>query len=109
MNAMPRIKRTRGERRGTDGLMAMPPMPGKSTPTARPQGEESTIYGGGTRAMRANIAKIHGFGPNPAIEPDAKERQRPIDAAKSSKAARAVNYSDATAMVRLAALIKAMA
>lgn len=92
----------------------MPPMPGKGTPTERPAGDESAIYGGGIRGMRANVAKLHGFGPNPDIEPEIERGVRnwitPMskpNITKSSRDHRNAIYSGSTAAARLAPMLKA--
>lgn len=96
-------------------MTAMPPMPGKERKSERPVGDESEIYGGGVRSMRANIAKLHGFGPMLELEPTITRGERnwitPAGVpnfTRMSRNVRDLRYSGGYAAERVAPLIKEM-
>lgn len=103
MQPMPKLRRTKGERRSggssnVSGMPPMPPMPGKGD-VDRPGGDEAAIYGGGIRAMRSNLQREYGFGPMKDIEPEIERGVRnyitpmsTINVTKSSRDVRDVRY-----------------
>lgn len=112
MQPMPKLKRARGAGRGTgipmDGMNPLPPMPGKRTRDDRPEGDESNYYGGGVTTMRTNLQQEYGFGPMRELEArDEGDRNKPINAGKSSRQHREWAYSNGTANERLAVMLKA--